>query len=147
MGSIRSKSSGKIMKPEKPRKGARYPRVTLCDKGKRTRTRVHVLVLLAFAGPRPEGFHARHLNDDPEDNRIENLRWGTASENVEDTRRNGIMIVGQDSPRAKLTEEEVREILFMKGVLGQRKLAKKYGVAKSSIRAIHQRKHWKHVEV
>lgn len=46
--------------------------------------RVHRLVLEAFVGPCPEGQEARHLNGDPADNRLENLAWGTSSENKAD---------------------------------------------------------------
>lgn len=50
---------------------------------------VHQLVLFAFAGPRPAGMVARHLNGDPTDNRPENLAWGTHSENNYDAVRHG----------------------------------------------------------
>ena len=50
---------------------------------------VHRLVLEAFVGPRPEGMVARHLNGDPGDNRLENLAWGTQSENNYDKVRHG----------------------------------------------------------
>jgi hypothetical protein len=58
------------------------------DGERQTRT-VHTLVLAAFTGPRPRGQEARHLNDDPVDNRAENLVWGTKAENVADTFANG----------------------------------------------------------
>lgn len=51
---------------------------------------VHQLVCESFYGPRPEGMEVRHLNDDPSDNRVQNLRWGTRSENSLDRVRNGI---------------------------------------------------------
>jgi hypothetical protein len=38
---------------------------------------LHVLVLTAFAGERPTGTCACHVNDIPDDNRIVNLCWGT----------------------------------------------------------------------
>jgi hypothetical protein len=43
--------------------------------------RVHVLVCETFIGPRPDGLLTRHLNGNPYDNRIENLAYGTVSEN------------------------------------------------------------------
>jgi hypothetical protein len=55
--------------------------------GKVTRT-VHTLICEAFHGPRPPGLEARHLNDDPLDNRAENLAWGTKADNVADRMRN-----------------------------------------------------------
>lgn len=54
-----------------------------------TRT-VHSLVLEAFVGPRPDGMEGCHWDDDPSNNRVENLRWGTRSDNMNDRVRNGI---------------------------------------------------------
>lgn len=51
---------------------------------------VHHLVLETFVGPRPTGMETRHLNDVGIDNRLENLRWGTKTENQADRERNGI---------------------------------------------------------
>ena len=45
----------------------------------------HRLVLAAFVGPCPEGMVARHLNGEPTDNRLENLAYGTMSENTHDS--------------------------------------------------------------
>ena len=67
----------------------RYRGVSLSRDGAIHPKFVHRLVLEAFSGPAPEGMHACHWNDDPEDNRIENLRWGTRSENMQDCVRNG----------------------------------------------------------
>ena len=51
--------------------------------------RVHVLVLSAFVGPRPEGQMGRHLDDDVDNNALPNLAWGTNSDNMLDAVRNG----------------------------------------------------------
>lgn len=50
---------------------------------------VHREVLKAFVGPPPAGQEGRHLNDDALDNRLENLSWGTRSQNLDDLVRNG----------------------------------------------------------
>lgn len=50
---------------------------------------VHVIVLEAFVGPRPDGMDACHWNDVPCDNRVDNLRWGTRANNAQDCVRNG----------------------------------------------------------
>lgn len=50
--------------------------------GKGNSKLVHALVLLAFVGPRPDGFDILHMNHVPTDNRLSNLRYGTRSENM-----------------------------------------------------------------
>lgn len=67
---------------------AGYPCVSLSTPDGPKAIRVHTLVLIAFVGPRPEGMVCRHLNDNPADNRLENLAWGTYSENSRDSVRN-----------------------------------------------------------
>ncbi|MFA4084234.1 NUMOD4 motif-containing HNH endonuclease [Mycobacteroides salmoniphilum] len=79
---------GKILAQTKHSAGYMY--VTISGGGKLLRNRkVHHLVLEAFMGARPEGMECRHLNDIADDNHVENLRWGTRSENIEDRVNNG----------------------------------------------------------
>lgn len=66
-----------------------YPSVSLCKNSKRKTHFVHRLVLEAFVGEAPPGTHGCHWNDDPQDNRLENLRWGTPADNALDKVRNG----------------------------------------------------------
>lgn len=68
---------------------AGYHRVTLKLNGVRRNHLVHHLVLEAFVGPRASGQECRHLNGVPNDNRLENLQWGTSSENSYDVVRHG----------------------------------------------------------
>jgi hypothetical protein len=50
---------------------------------------VHVLVALAFLGPRPfDGALVRHLDDVPTHNTPDNLWWGTRADNEADKKRN-----------------------------------------------------------
>ena len=51
--------------------------------------RVHILILETFIGPRPEGLHGLHNDDDRDNNHLTNLRWGTRSENSYDMVANG----------------------------------------------------------
>lgn len=64
-------------------------RVHLQRAGSSVKLQVHRLVLQAFVGPCPPGMECRHLNGDEQDNRVENLRWGTPSENARDRVRHG----------------------------------------------------------
>ena len=78
----------RILQPSVSKK-RKYPRVNVATETGRAVRFVHRLVLETFRGPRPEGALSRHLNDQPEDNRLENLSWGTTSENTQDAYRNG----------------------------------------------------------
>ena len=50
---------------------------------------VHVLVCLAWHGPPPfERALVLHHDDDPQNNRPDNLRWGSHADNEADRRRN-----------------------------------------------------------
>lgn len=50
---------------------------------------VHRLIMKTFAGEAPEGMEVLHKNGDPTDNRLENLRYGTRTENILDVYRQG----------------------------------------------------------
>lgn len=50
---------------------------------------VHRLVAEAFLPDRTGGPFVLHTNDVPNDNRVANLRWGTAKDNARDSERNG----------------------------------------------------------
>lgn len=43
----------------------------------------HRAVMLAFVGPRPEGLVTLHADDDPNNNALTNLSYGTQRENVQ----------------------------------------------------------------
>lgn len=63
--------------------------VALYRQGVRTTPNVHRLVLAAFVGPCPDGMECCHWDDDPTNNRLENLRWDTPRANQLDAVRNG----------------------------------------------------------
>jgi hypothetical protein len=73
----------------RPRSKLGYSQVTLSVAAVHRHFRVHRLVLESFVGPCPDGMEALHANDIRDDNRLENLRWGTRTENLHDMVRNG----------------------------------------------------------
>lgn len=100
LGRVRSARTGNVLATRVSNSG--YLLVKLYDDDGKQQTRsLHSLILLTFAGPRPDGLECRHLDDDPLNNRWApgdetatraaggNLIWGTKPENVEDTFRNG----------------------------------------------------------
>lgn len=123
-----------------------YLFVTLCGPlGSRT-CRVHRLVLETFVGPRPKGMECRHFPDrNKSNNRPSNLSWGTKSQNMQDRVVHGTDSRGEKHGRAKLSWKKVRKIrkLYIRGKYGQRKLAKRYGVALRTISTIVHNLAWK----
>lgn len=80
------------------------------ERGIRRSHGVHRLVARAFLGEPLEGQEARHLNGVRDDNRIENLMWGTRAENAADRLAHGTQRFGTRMANAKLTEAIVIEV-------------------------------------
>ena len=82
----------RILKQTKIKKG--YLTVKLAYKGETKTEYVHVLMLLAFIGPRPitkARGEIRHLDGDKTNNRLDNLVYGTVRENAEDRVRHNAL--------------------------------------------------------
>lgn len=109
--------------------------VVLCKDGTRKTKLVHMLVMSTFRGLPQKGCEVRHLNSDPTDNRLCNLKYGTRAENHIDASALGRL------GRQKLTPDEVREIRkrVADGEL-QKDLALEYGIHKDNICRICKRK-------
>lgn len=110
---------------------------------------LHRLVLMAFVGPCPEGMECRHLDGNAGNNRLENLCWGTRSDNHKDAIRHGTMPqmgCGEKHANAKLKDAEVIEI---KRCLsdGERtgQLARRFKVSPSTICGIRTGRRWGHI--
>lgn len=99
---------------------------------------VHSLVLSAFVGPRPSGHECRHLNGDRTDNRVENLRWGTPTENHRDQYGHGTRESGERHHWHKLTTLQVHAIrdLWQSGRWLQGDIADLFGVQQSTVSSI-----------
>jgi len=138
-GQIRHMRTGRIRRPKTlPPWG--YLQVTLYVDGAFVYEYVHRAVLKAFVGPCPEGQQARHLNGDRNDNRLENLAWGTPLENAADTIRHGRQQRGEDRPGAKLTEENVRAIRAAAGRHAD--IAAPFGISTQLVGQIKRGEKW-----
>lgn len=67
-----------------------YQRVCLRKEGKAYDFLVHRLVLETFIGPCPDGMECLHMDGNKQNNSLDNLRWGTREENVQDSIRHGV---------------------------------------------------------
>lgn len=78
---------GRVLKPWATKQG--YLLVSLSRGGRKYPVLVHRLVLSSFVGPCPDGMECCHLDDDPSNNQLDNLRWDTRSANQRDVIKNG----------------------------------------------------------
>ena len=123
-----------------------YYSVCLSVQARPSRHILHRLVLTAFSGPCPDGMEAAHYNGIKTDNRIENLRWASHRENVEDNHRLGRYQLGTANKAAKLTPEIVATIRALPRWRGMKaRLARKYGVGETAIREVLAGTQWAHV--
>lgn len=122
-----------------------YRLVILSKAGAKKVFSVHRLVCLAFHGPRPEGMQCNHINGCKEDNRVENLEYVTARQNILHAANLLGHWRGERNPAAKLTEEIVREIrnAYKPGLVSQQALADRYGVAQSTVGRILSGEKWR----
>lgn len=84
LGRIRS-PWGTILKPCNHGLGYHIVGVRFHDRAKIKTVTVHTLVAAAFHGPRPAGLDVAHGDNDKHNNRPENLRYATRSENMKDS--------------------------------------------------------------
>ncbi len=125
-----------------------YVWVNLVREGKGYGRALHRLVLEAFVGPPSPGHCGCHENGDRSDNRVSNLRWDTARNNLADRRRHNTIPVqvGEANNAAKLSERDVRTIRQMRAAgVPRYKVAAQFGLHTVTVGLITARKRWAHV--
>lgn len=108
--------------------------------GARNTKKVHRLVLETFVGPCPQGMECLHTDGNPENNRLDNLRWGTRLDNRADIRTHA-QLYRRRQGATSLSEETIRAIkrdLAEPNGQSQKKLAAKYGVHYNTINNINR---------
>lgn len=132
----------KILKPNADSSGRLS--VSLSKNGICTRHRVHRLVLIAFVGEKPyPEFECRHLDGNNQNNRLDNLAWGTHLENEADKLLHGTRHNGLPGKSVKLNAESVK--IIRKSEQSSYELASLFDVNPRTIRKIRERRIWKHV--
>lgn len=87
-----------------------YRHIQAWKDGSGSKLYVHRAVLLAFRGSPADGHECRHLDGDPSNNSLANLKWGTRKENSQDRIKHSTQTKGASHPDARLTAKDVREI-------------------------------------
>lgn len=100
-----------------------------------------------YRGKIPNGLYVLHKCDTRPCVNPEHLFLGTQSDNMKDMVKKGRSTIGQKfgelSPLAKLSEKDV--ICIFKDKHTQRVIAKKYGIAQSTVYKIKNKKRWFHI--
>ena len=120
-----------------------YMVVNLTKSGMRKQILVHRAVLEAFLGACPTGFQACHNNGIRSDNRLENLRWDSVSNNHADKELHGTSQKGESNPAAKLNESAVAEIRASNESISS--LSERLGVSRGCVEKVKYKATWKHV--
>lgn len=107
-----------------------------CDikiNGRWTTRKIHHLVMGAFKGPTPKGYHIDHADGDKSNNQLDNLRWRKAGENSADCRR------GSRRGVKPLTREQkdAAATLIYQG-WGTAKIARSMGISETTIRRLRK---------
>ena len=113
-----------------------YKRMSLTHNG--ATLRIHREVLKAFDRPPKVGELCRHLDGNPQNNHISNLKWGTPKENAQDClkhKRNPFqLLAGEDSPVSKFSDGVVAEIRACHEVgFTYREIVEAYGISKAHV--------------
>ena len=138
-GKVINNRNNHILKPQPNGKG--YLRVIIGKK----RYFVHRLVAEKYIPNPYNKLQVNHINGIKTDNRIENLEWCTNQENRSHAINNGLHLCGEDCSWSKLAEKDVIFIRENK-YLGNKILAEKFNVSKSTIKAIINNKSWKQLK-
>ena len=113
--------------------------------------KVYRLVAEAFLGPCPPGMQCCHNDGDSFNDRADNLRWDTPSNNTLDMHKHGRMYAararGTRHPLSRFTELQIREIraIWRTGRFTVNRLARAYGVWPNAIKGIVLYRTWRHV--
>ena len=118
--------------------------------GKAKNLAVHVAVLTAFVGPKPSPKHEGcHKDDNPLNNTLPNLYWGTRKENEADKKANGGVIYGERHYNAQLSNAVAAAIKSGEVDLSKYgmtvKVARLFGTSQSVIGSIKNNQRWKNI--
>ena len=116
----------------KPRKHDKYGHLSVLLGKNGPNVKVHQLVMKTFVGEPKKGQEVRHINGVPADNRLENLKYGTRSENIKD-----IYLQGKRWRKLTLTEVSAIKDLLKTGST-PKELAEFYRVSIYCVRHIRK---------
>ena len=143
------KSHGKIIKGEITSGG--YCRVHISHKGVQYKFLVHRLVAEAFILNPKHLPEVNHIDGNKQNNSVDNLEWCNRSHNIQHAYDNFLHTSGEDCNLHKLSWDDVDYIRKhykpYDKEFGQKALAEKFNVDRTTIWYILNNKTWNHKEV
>ena len=146
---IERRCGGKYLKPGKNLDG--YSAVHLWKNGHYTTKWIHRLLLETFVGTISGKNDVRHLSGDLNDNRLENLAWGTHADNMYDAIKHGTHCTckqkGEGNPGSKLKVTDIKVIRYLRDIVKftLADIGWQFDICKQHVKRICDRKCWSHV--
>ena len=131
---------GSFRKPNVPRNG--HAVVHLTNSSGRGAYSWQSMIALTFIGPRPAGYDIHHKDENPLNNRVENLEY------VEQGAHRELHFEQRDNwSNTKLNDGTVRMIreIYERGLANRKELRTMFGVSRTTIWDVIHRKSWKNV--
>ena len=118
------------------KQNGKYWSTSLTKEGINYRYGVHRIIAWTFIGPQAEGIEVRHINGDGLDNRLENLCYGTKSDNMQDAIEHGTFSMGETHPCARFSTEDV--IYMVMSDLSAKEIATEFNTSDIVIQKIRR---------
>lgn len=145
-GNVYSISRDIILKPWITYDG--YRQIRLCNKSNHKAFKIGRLAALVYL-PNPENKPCvNHIDGNKLNDNLTNLEWATYSENTKHSFRLGLQSnLGENHSQHKITEDIVIDIRKTNatGKYNLRTLSDIFGLSRSHLSAIINKKYWKHV--
>lgn len=123
-----------------------YPTASIMRNRKQTAAYVHIMILDAFVGPRPDGMQACHNDGNHENCTLSNLRWDTRSANALDKRRHGTSCAGERHCNAVFSRGDVEWIRAYPKKRGMfNRMSERLQVSRYAVHAAYYGKTWSHL--
>ena len=145
LGRVRRRETKRVFTVHQTSKG--YNVIGFSYQGKKFTKLVHRLVTEAWLGMCPSGYTVNHKDGNKSNNQIDNLEYLTLGDNDKHAYRIGLKSAqGEQNGRAKLTEEDVRQIrqTYYNGA-HYKEIADKFQIHPRHCLAIIRKVFWRHV--